>query len=151
MTGVLCMWCLSYRRLSLSYFGTFVHVWFGMFLSKIQSHDGTGGQRGTTMKTATIPELFTNCLGGGGGGRERAVIGNSRLGLEGYLRNKKGFFASRILEGSQPTASLRSSSRMCMHAGLEGTLDPPVQHAPDRSHTEVPVTVTVPLLSYCDR
>ena len=34
-----------------------------------------------------------------------------------------------------------------MHAGLEGPLDPPAQHAPEWSREEVPVTVTVPLLS----
>ena len=40
---------------------------------------------------------------------------------------------------------MRSSSRTCacMHARLEGELDPPAQHAAERSQAKVPVTVTV--------
>ena len=72
--------------------------------------------------------------------RERAVIRKNRRGSEGYVHNKKEFFCKQNVR-------MRSSSRMCacMHARLEGALDPPVQHAPERSQAKVPVTVTVPL------
>ena len=51
------------REVACKLLGLFcVHVWFGTSLSKIQSHDGTGGLRGTTMNVATLPELFMYSL-----------------------------------------------------------------------------------------
>ena len=61
VTWLLSMWCLS----CLSYVNSavifwnyfFVHVWFGMSLSKIRSHGGTGGLCGTTMNVANLSEF----------------------------------------------------------------------------------------------
>ena len=43
----------------------------------------------------------------------------------------------------QPAHSIDEIFKLgaCMHAGLEGALDPPAQHAPERPREEVPVTV----------
>ena len=99
MTWLLSMWCLSY----LSYVNSavifwnyfFVHVWFGMSLSKIRSHGGTGGQCGTTMNVANLSELFCSRTAWREKERERERESYHQKSNEAISATRKDFFANR--------------------------------------------------------
>ena len=138
MTGVLYMWCLpclSYVDSACNLLGLFCVclVWdVAVEDPERKWHNGTGGLHGTTMNVATLPELFAYSLERE---RERERERESR-------HQKKSTWLRRLCPQQErffckQNVRMRSSSRTCacMHARLEGALDPPVQCAPTGTGT----------------